>query len=271
MGDGSEARFSGEVVVVSCGALNSALLLLRSANDQHPNGLANGSDQVGRNYMRHNNMALMAISREPNPTRFQKTLALNEWYLKGDGWEYPFGGIQMLGKSDGIQLRAMAPRRVKWGAKLTPESSLDEIALHGVDFWLSAEDLPLPDNRLTIDDDGTPRLALADENNMEPLKRLRKKFESMLSELGFEEGTHRRNVYLHEGMAISATAHQSGTTRFGTDPASSVLDLDCKAHELDNLYVVDSSFFVSIGAVNPTLTIIANALKVGEHLRQRLG
>jgi choline dehydrogenase-like flavoprotein len=212
----------------------------------------------------------MAISREPNPTRFQKTLALNEWYLKGDDWDYPFGGIQMLGKSDGIQLRAMAPRRVKWGAKLTPEASLDEIALHGVDFWLSAEDLPLPDNRLTIDDDGTPRLTLADENNMEPLKRLRKKFESMLSDLGFEEGTHRRNVYLHEGMAISATAHQSGTARFGTDPGSSVLDLDCKAHELDNLYVVDSSFFVSIGAVNPTLTIIANALKVGEHLRERL-
>ena len=178
---------------------------LRSANDQHPNGLANGSDQVGRNYMRHNNMALMALSREPNPTRFQKTLALNEWYFKGDDWDYPFGGIQMLGKSDGIQLRAMAPRRVKWGAKLTPEMSLDEIARHGVDFWLSAEDLPLPDNRLTIDDDGTPRLTLADENNMEPLKRLRKKFESMLSDLGMEEGTHRRNVYLHEGMAISAT------------------------------------------------------------------
>jgi choline dehydrogenase-like flavoprotein len=270
MADGSEARFSGDVVVVSCGALNSALLLLRSANDRHPSGLANGSDQVGRNYMRHNNVALMAISREPNPTRFQKTLAMNDWYLKGDDWDYPFGAIQMLGKSDGIQLRAMAPRRVKWGAKLSPEASLDTIALHGVDFWLSAEDLPEPDNRLTIDDDGTPRLALNDENNMEPLKRLRKRFESMLSDLGMEEGTHHRNVYLHEGMAISATAHQAGTAVFGNDPASSVLDLDCKAHELDNLYVIDSSFFVSIGAVNPTLTIIANALRVGDHLLERM-
>jgi choline dehydrogenase-like flavoprotein len=271
MADGSEARFSGDVVVVSCGALNSALLLLGSANDRHPNGLANGSDQVGRNYMRHNNVALMALSREPNPTRFQKTLAMNDWYSKGEDWDYPFGAIQMLGKSDGIQLRAMAPRRVKWGAKLTPEMSLDQIALHGVDFWLSAEDLPEPDNRLTIDDDGTPRLALNDENNMEPLKRLRKKFESMLSDLGMEEGTHHRNVYLHEGMAISATAHQAGTAKFGSDPASSVLDLDCKAHELDNLYVIDSSFFVSIGAVNPTLTIIANALRVGDHLLERMG
>ena len=269
--DGSEARYSGDVVVVSCGALNSALLLLQSANDRHPNGLANGSDQVGRNYMRHNNMALMALSREPNPTRFQKTLALNDWYLKGDDWDYPFGAIQMLGKSDGIQLRAMAPRRVKWGAKLTPEASLESVALHGVDFWLSAEDLPEPHNRLTIDDDGTPRLTLADENNTEPLKRLRKKFESMLSDLGFDEHTHRRNVYLHEGMAISATAHQAGTARFGDDPKSSVLDLNCKAHELDNLYVIDSSFFVSIGAVNPTLTIIANTLRVGAHLLERLG
>jgi choline dehydrogenase-like flavoprotein len=270
MADGSEARFSGDIVVASCGALNSALLLLRSANDRHPKGLANGSDQVGRNYMRHNNMALMALSREPNPTRFQKTLALNEWYLNGDDWDYPLGGIQMLGKSDGIQLRAMAPRRVKWGAKLTPETSLETVALHGVDFWLSAEDLPEPENRLTIDDDGTPRLALNDENNTEPLKQLRKKFESMLGDLGFDEHTHRHNVYLHEGMAVSATAHQAGTTRFGSDPKSSVLDVDCKAHELDNLYVLDSGFFVSIGAVNPTLTIIANTLRVGEHLLERL-
>ena len=269
MDDGSEARFSGDIVVVACGALNSALLLLRSANDRHPKGLANGSDQVGRNYMRHNNMALMALSREPNPTRFQKTLALNDWYLKGEDWDYPFGGIQMLGKSDGIQLRGMAPRRIKWGAKLTPEASLDEIASHSVEFWLCAEDLPLPDNRITIDDDGTPRLALVDEDT-EPLKRLRKKFDSMLSDLGFEEHTHRRNVYMHEGMAISATAHQAGTAKFGSDPASSVLDLDCKAHELDNLYVVDSSFFVAIGAVNPTLTIIANALRVGDHLLERM-
>ena len=157
------------------------------------------------------------------------------------------------------------------GRKVTPEASLEAVALDGVDFWLSSEDLPEPHNRLTIDDDGTPRLTLDDENNTEPLKRLRKKFESMLGDLGFEEHTHRRNVYLHEGMAISATAHQAGTARFGSDPTTSVLDLDCKAHELDNLYVIDSSFFMSIGAVNPTLTIVANTLRVGEHLLERLG
>jgi choline dehydrogenase-like flavoprotein len=270
LGDGSTARFSGDLVVVSCGALNSALLLLRSSNDAHPNGLANGSDQVGRNYMRHNNVAVIALSRSPNPTRLQKTLALNDWYLKGEDWDYPWGGIQMLGKSDGEQLRAMAPHFIAWGAKLTPGSIMQDIARHGVDFWMSSEDLPRADSRITLDKDGTVRLNLPDDNNVEPLNRMRRKFDSMLADLGFHKKTHERGVYLHEGLNIAATAHQAGTVHFGTDPATSVLDVNCKAHELDNLYVVDSSFFVSIGAVNPTLTIIANALRVGDHLQERL-
>ena len=270
LADGSTARFSGDVVVVSCGALNSARLLLESWNEAHPKGLANGSDQVGRNYMRHNNVAVMALSRTANPTRLQKTLALNDWYLKGEDWDYPWGGIQMLGKSDGEQLRAMAPRFLSWGAKHTPAGVLEDVARHGVDFWMSSEDLPRPDSRLTIDKDGTVHLALPGDNNIEGLTRMRKKFDSMLADLGFHEKSHQRGVYLHEGMNVAATAHQAGTVRFGADAGSSVLDVNCRAHELDNLYVVDSSFFDSIGAVNPTLTIIANALRVGEHLSGRL-
>jgi len=108
------------------------------------------------------------------------------------------------------------------------------------------------------------------ETNTEGLKHLRRKFESMLSDLGMHESVHERKLYLHEAMDIAATAHQAGTARFGTDPTTSVLDTDCKAHDLDNLYLVDSSFFPSIGAVNPTLTIIANALRVGQHLTDRL-
>lgn len=268
--DGSPARYSGDVVVVSCGALNSALLLLGSANDAHQHGLANGSDQVGRNYVRHNNTAVIALSRTPNPTRLQKTLVLNDWYLKGEDWDYPWGSIQMLGKSDGEQLRAMAPRFLAWGAKLTPVTLLEDIARHGVDFWMSSEDLPRSDSRITLDKDGTVRLALPKDNNIEGLTRMRRKFDSMLADLGFHQKSHQRGVYLHEGMNIAATAHQAGTVRFGDDPETSVLDVNCKAHELDNLYVVDSSFFVSIGAVNPTLTIIANALRVGQHLTERL-
>jgi choline dehydrogenase-like flavoprotein len=269
LADGSEQEFSGDIVVVSCGALNSALLLLRSASDAHPKGLANRSDQVGRNYMRHNNVAMMALSKEPNHTRFQKTLALNDWYLKGEDTDYPWGGIQMLGKSDGLELRGKAPHFLAWCSKLMPEKPLDGLAEHAVDFWISSEDLPHPDNRVSIDNDGTVRLALV-ETNPEGLKRLRRKFQSMLSDLGMHDGAHERKLYLHEAMDIAATAHQAGTVRFGSDPATSVLDVDCKAHDLDNLYVVDSSFFPSIGAVNPTLTIIANALRVGEHLRARL-
>jgi choline dehydrogenase-like flavoprotein len=268
--DGSTSRFSGDVVVVSCGALNSALLLLGSWNDTHPRGLANGSDQVGRNYVRHNNVAVMALSRTPNPTRLQKTLALNDWYLKGEDWDYPWGSIQMLGKSDGEQLQAMAPHFIAWAAKLAPRGLLEDIAHHGVDFWMSSEDLPRSDSRITLDKDGTIRLSLPPDNNVEGLNQLRRKFDSMLADLGFHKKSHQRGVYLHEGMNIAATAHQAGTARFGTDPRTSVLDVNCKAHELDNLYVVDSSFFVSIGAVNPTLTIIANALRVGDHLLERL-
>jgi choline dehydrogenase-like flavoprotein len=270
LADGTEERFSGDVVVVSCGALNSAILLQRSANDAHPNGLANSSDQVGRNYVRHNNVGAMAISKEPNPTQFQKTLALNEWYLEDPDWGFPLGGIQMLGKSDAEQMRANAPHWVQKPAKAVGEWSLELLAHHSVDFWLCGEDLPRPDNRVTVDKDGTVRLAIDEKNNIEAVQRLWKRLEGMLKDIGMHEGLLDHSIYFHKGMPIGATAHQAGTCRFGTDPTTSVLDLHCKAHDLDNLYVVDSSFFPSIGAVNPTLTIIANALRVGDHLTERL-
>src|SRR5947209_12238478 len=155
--DGTTVVHRAHLVVVACGAVNSAALLLRSANDKHPNGLANGSDVVGRHYMRHNNLALMAVSREPNPTSFQKTLALNDWYLGSDDWDFPLGGIQMLGKSDKDQIKGEAPR---WAGWAVPKMPLDVLAHHAVDFWLCGEDLPLPENRVTLDGDGRIRLTL---------------------------------------------------------------------------------------------------------------
>jgi choline dehydrogenase-like flavoprotein len=267
--DGAEepVTFSADVVVVACGAVNSAALLLRSANDRHPNGLANGSDVVGRYYLRHNNLALMAVSKEPNPTRFQKTLALHDWYFGDEDWDYPLGGIQMLGKSDSEQVRAGAPRMA---GKFSPEMPFEMIAHHAVDFWLCGEDLPLPTNRVTLRKDGSIQLTLDEKHNMAGVKRLRHRLEGMLGALGFEEHLLDHSIYLHKTMPIGATAHQAGTVRFGSDPASSALDPMCKAHELDNLYVVDTSFFPSIGAVNPSLTAIANALRVGDHIRERL-
>ncbi|WP_037621532.1 GMC oxidoreductase [Streptomyces aureus] len=269
LGDGTTATFAADVVVVACGAVNSAVLLLRSAGDRHPDGLANSSGMVGRHYMRHNNLALMAVSKEPNPTRFQKTLALHDWYLGADDWDYPLGGIQMLGKSDADQIHGEAPR---WAGAVSPDMPFEVIAHHAVDFWLCGEDLPDPENRVTLDADGGVHLALDEKNNIAGLDRLRHKLQGMLGRLGMHE--HHllpHSIYLHKGMPIGATAHQAGTLRFGTDPKTSVLDVHCRAHDLDNLYVVDTSFFPSIGAVNPSLTAIANALRVGDHLTARLG
>ncbi|MET9408611.1 GMC family oxidoreductase [Streptomyces sp. NPDC002935] len=265
---GSTVEFSADIVIVACGAVNSAALLLRSASDRHPQGLANSSDVVGRHYMRHNNLALMAISEEPNDTKFQKTLALHDWYLGSDDWDYPLGGIQMLGKSDADQIHGEAPR---WAGAVAPDMPFEVLAHHAVDFWLCGEDLPVADNRVTLDGDGDIHLALDEKNNIAGLRRLRHKLQGMLGHLGMREHhllSH--SIYLHKGMPIGATAHQAGTVRFGNDPADSALDINCKAHDLDNLYVVDTSFFPSIGAVNPSLTAIANALRVGDHIAERL-
>jgi choline dehydrogenase-like flavoprotein len=263
--EGAAEQYSADIVVVACGALSSALLLLRSASDKHPNGLANGSDQVGRNYMRHNQSVLMALSKEPNDTIFQKTLALSDFYFGADDWEYPLGLIQMCAASHAAQIKGEAlPAWLEWA----PDMPFEEMARHSMDFWLSSEDLPQPYNRIMYDGD---RVVLdVREGNMEAHHHLRKKLEKLLADTGTHSMLLDRNLYLGKDIPIGGTAHQSGTARFGSDPATSVLDLDCKAHELDNLYVADASFFPSIGAVNPTLTIIANALRVADIIKDRL-
>jgi len=261
--EGRRERYSGEVVVLAAGAVNSAAILLRSASDRHPRGLANGSGVVGRHYMCHNNSILMAVSKRPNPTVFQKTLALNDFYFGDDGFDYPMGHIQMLGKSDMEMLKGEAPA-------FAPGLALDFLARHAVDFWLTSEDLPDPANRVTLDADGAIHLAYR-ENNLEGHRRLVKRLKGLLREIGCESSLLPCSVYLGKKIPIGGTAHQCGTVRFGTDPSSSALDVDCRAHEVDNLYVVDGSFFVSSTAVNPGLTIMANALRVGDHLIERLG
>lgn len=260
--EGTTETYSADIVVVSCGAINSSALLLRSANDKHPNGLANSSDMVGRHYMAHNNTAFLAISREANPTQFQKTLGVNDYYFASKEWEYPMGHIQMLGKSNAELLKAEAP-------PLVPGMTLEIMANHALDFWLSSEDLPDPDNRVTVDQNGTIHLHYT-ENNTEGHKRLTAKLKSMLSDIGCHDHLLPCSLYLGKKIPIAGVAHQCGTARFGHDPQTSVLDIHCKAHDLDNLYVVDGSFFVSSSGLNPALTIIANALRIGDHLIERL-
>jgi choline dehydrogenase-like flavoprotein len=270
--DGVTETYTGDIVVIAAGAANSARILLRSASDKHPGGLANGSDQVGRNYMFHNSNAVVAIDREPNGTVFQKTLGLNDFYFAGEGpggasRRWPLGNIQMVGKSNAAAMRGEEPKLTR----LAPQFSLEEVASHAVDFWLTTEDIPKPDNRVTVDKDGNIRLSYKATNQAEA-DALYGELRTIMNHIGI--AAHHvldKNFYLHMAIPVAGVAHQAGTCRFGTDPGTSVLDVTCKAHELDNLYVVDASFFPSIGAVNPALTVIANAIRVGEHLRERMG
>jgi choline dehydrogenase-like flavoprotein len=265
--DGETERYAADIVVVACGAANTAALLLSSASDEHPRGLANGSDQVGRNYMFHASQAVLALSREENPTVFQKTLGLNDFYFGSDQHDYPLGNIQMVGKSQAPMFRGERPGETK----LAPQWSLEKVAKHAIDFWLSTEDLPLPENRVSVDSEGKLTLVYK-PTNVVPQEELYKKLKSILGQLRMEpDHLFGRFAYMKNAIPVAGCAHQAGTCRFGSDPASSVLDVDCKAHELDNLYVVDTSVFPSIGAVNPALTAMANSLRVGDHLLDRLG
>jgi choline dehydrogenase-like flavoprotein len=251
-----------DIVVSSCGAINSAALLLRSANDRHPRGLANGSDVVGRHYMGHNNSVLFAISREPNPTVFQKTIGVNDFYFESKEWDYPMGHISFVGKFDGTMFSAGAP-------KLVPGLTLDIMAKHSLDFWLTSEDLPDPNNRVSLDRDGKIVLSYT-PNNLEGHKRLNAKLKDLMQHLDCQEHVIPLNAFVGDRIPLAGVAHQNGTIRFGHDPANSALDANCRAHEVDNLYVVDGSFFPSSAAVNPALTIMANALRVGDHLIGRI-
>ncbi len=262
--DGAKETYSADLVVVACGAVNSAALLLRSACDLHPRGLANRSGVVGRHYMCHNNSALIALSKDPNPTRFQKTLGLNDFYFGDDHYPFPMGHIAMLGKQDMESLRGGAPA-------FAPGIVLDAIGKHTLDFWLTTEDLPDPQNRVVLRDDGAIELRYR-ENNVEPHRRLTQKLKEMLEAIGCD---HRHLIphalYLGKKIPIAGVAHQCGTIRFGEDAERSALDRNGQAHDVENLFVADASVFPSSSAVNPALTIMAHALRLGDHILHRLG
>lgn len=269
--EGEMLRLTADLVVVSAGAINSAALLLRSANGAHPSGLANRSGVVGRHYMGHVNSVLMAVSRCPNPTVFQKTLAVNDYYFGDTEFPFPMGHISFVGKLDGVALSAGAPR-------LAPGFTLELMARHSLDFWLTSEDLPDPANRVTLDRNGGIVLAYTPNNGTahdQLHARLRRLVASQRRCAVHGEACHvglfGRSLFAGQRIPLAGVAHQCGTVRFGHDPTTSALDVHCRAHDVDNLYVVDGSFFPSSGAVNPALTIMANALRVGDHLAARLG
>lgn len=243
-------RYQAKLFIVSCGAINSAALLLRS-------NVANSSDQVGRHYMCHNNSAIVAITKEKNPVLFQKTIGINDFYFGADDSKYPLGHIQLLGKVKPEMLQADAPF-------FTPPSLLNWMADHAIGWWITSEDLPHPESRVLIKGD---QIHLHyQQTNKEAHHRLLKKLKEILHFTKHHILHFPTSAYLSKKIPIAGVAHQVGTCRFGKDPKTSVLDLHCKAHDLENLYVVDGSFFPSAGAVNPALTIMANALRVGDHL-----
>jgi choline dehydrogenase-like flavoprotein len=249
--EGDRRVVSARFVCVAAGAANTAALLLRSASDTYPNGLANGSGQVGRNFMAHNNTVLMALTPfRRNPTWFQKTLAVNDYYL-ADGERPPLGNIQTRGK--------VLPQNLKRSARGLPRLLRGYISRHSFDFWVMSEDLPSGANRIELADDGTIRLRRS-LNNLDVHRRLVRRFKGALRRAGLP-------IVLERPPSPGTIQHQVGTARSGVDPATSVVDANCRSHELDNLYIVDGSVFPSSAAVNPALTIAANALRVGAALR----
>jgi choline dehydrogenase-like flavoprotein len=248
---GDIVRVEAPLVVVSCGAVNSAALLLRSATDVHPEGLANSSGLVGRRYMAH--LATMMQGFHPlrrNDTVFQKTVAINDYYLRGPDSPYPLGQIQSQGRTHGVMAQTVVPWIPVW--------AYDAWVARGVDWLVMSEDLPRDENRVTVTPDGRIRLCYQ-PNNLASHARLVREAKRMLRRLGFWV------VVAHSHRARNTT-HQCGTLAFGTDPRTSVLDPYCRSHDIDNLFVVDASFFPSSTAMNPALTIVAQALRVAEHI-----
>ena len=265
-----EETHSGDIIVVAAGAANTAALLLASHCPAHPNGLANGSDQVGRNYMFHTLTAMVSLTPAPMDISFPKTLAVNDFYWRDPrgGFDFPMGHIQMLEYMSGQTLEGQVSDWIP--PALIPTHIADAVAARMLSMLVISEDLPMADNRVTLRPDGQIMLAY-DHNNLEGHERLVDALKDSLD--GFVDDAHpisHHHFQLDSLLPLYGTAHQCGTVRFGADPKSSVLDPWCKAHELDNLYVVDTSFFVTAAAINPTLTTVANAMRVGDHLKERL-
>ena len=272
-------EYSGDIVVLAAGAVNSAKVLLQSASDRCPAGLANGSGQVGRNYMCHNVTDVVAAGEKPNETVFQQTLGINSFYLAndprrvsypaGNSRRWPLGSIQMLPRAGQAAAghSVTGPGATGPGATWCNCPDPPDVENRAVGFRLTTEDLPRPDNRVTIDRAGRPHLAYAVTNGGEAAI-LRHELETMLAHADLRVASG--DTLPAAGLPGDAIADQAGTCRFGTDPETSVLDVNCKAHELDNLYVADASFLPSVGAVGPALTVMANAIRVGEHLLHRL-
>ena len=249
--EGKSYELRADVVVVSCGAVNSAALLMRS-------GVRDESELLGRNLMKHNHSGIHAVNHRPNPTVFQKTLGFHDYYFKGpkEHQTYGLGAVQLTGKAPWQRLKSFA------GADMS-DDHYRYLERHAIDWWVTTDDLPDPTNRVRLQADGRPALDFR-PNNRQPHHELIEAWTTHLRATG-------DYMFMVKTMGIETLWHQAGTALFGEDPRASVLDLDCRVHAYENLYVVDSSFMPGMGAVNLTLTIIANGIRVGDRLRESMG
>jgi choline dehydrogenase-like flavoprotein len=261
--------FLSHIVVLACGAVNSAALLLRSANEKHPNGIANGSGQLGRNLMKQLLSVVVQLTTPAISGSFSRTLGLNDFYWGDKDFPYPMGHVQNSGGIFQDVIFAEAPPIFSALSRLMPNFGLRQLATHSIGWWLQTEDLPHADNRIhyvgdKLRFDYTP-------NNVEAHDRLVYRWIDVLKSVEqTQPNVFNRSTYPRSDMPVQIVAHQCGTCRFGEDPTTSVLDLNCRSHEVHNLYVVDSSFFPSHASVSPGLTVIANALRVGDRLIEYL-
>jgi choline dehydrogenase-like flavoprotein len=247
---GRKIRITANQFVVSAGAVNTAALLLRSGGERNPDGLGNSSGLLGRNYMVHNSTFFMGVNPfRTNTTAWQKTLGINDWYVAGPDNEYPLGNLQMLGKLQAAHVKGARPWAPMWALKAVVDRSLD--------IYLTTEDLPAHSNRVRVDGD---RIVVDwTPNNTAPHRELVRRVSAAVRRARYP-------IILTERMGIATNSHMCGTAVAGTDPAASVLDPHCRSHDVDNLWVVDGSFFPSSAALNPALTIAANALRVAPHI-----
>ncbi|MCU1418840.1 MAG: glucose-methanol-choline oxidoreductase [Mycetocola sp.] len=244
--DGRLVRIEATTIVLAAGAVNSSVVLLRSVSEQHRYGLANSSGLVGRNYMVHDSTFVVAVDpRRRNNTQWQKTLGLNDWYESDPTGEFPLGNVQMLGKLAGPMLRM--------GARFAPIWLLDMVSKRTVDLYLTTEDLPRKRNGVTLRD-GRIEIFWT-PTNMRAHDALVRRMRRVLQKAGYP-------FVLTKRMGIETNSHQCGTAVAGNDPSSSVLDVTCRSHDVENLFIADGSFFPSSAALNPALTIAANALRI---------
>ena len=249
--DGARHFVRAKIVVLSAGAVNSAAILLRSTSEQHAEGLANRSGVVGRHFMNHNATAMLTLDpRMRNESVYQKTFGLNDFYFDDGRGGPPLGNVQLLGRVTAPILKANMPR--------VPNVVLEWFSRHSVDWYLMSEDLPDPESRVRVD--GNTIVLAWKRTNMTAHRGLIRRMREVFREAGYP-------FVFARAFDKRTPSHQCGTIRFGQDPATSALDPYCRAHDHPNLFVVDASFMPSSAAVNPSLTVAAQALRVADHIQ----